>query len=84
MRHGLLQLEGLIEATLTAGILVSAALLVAGLGLAGESALRLGIVLLMLTPVARVVILTVGLLLRRDWRFGLTSLVVLLILASGL
>ena len=84
MRHRLLQLEGLIEATLTAGILVSAALLVAGLGLARESALRLGIVLLMLTPVARVVILTVGLLLRRDWRFGLTSLVVLLILASGL
>jgi hypothetical protein len=84
VRHGLLQLEGLIEATLTAGILVSAALLIAGLGLAGESALRLGIVLLMLTPVARVVILTVGLLLRRDWRFGLTSLVVLLILASGL
>ena len=84
MRHRLLQLEGLIEATLTAGILVSAALLVAGLGLAGESALRLGTVLLMLTPVARVVILTVGLLLRRDWRFGLTSLVVLLILASGL
>jgi len=84
VRHRLLQLEGLIEATLTAGILVSAALLVAGLGLARESALRLGIVLLMLTPVARVVILTVGLLLRRDWRFGLTSLVVLLILASGL
>ena len=79
-----LQLEGIIEATLTAGLLASAGLLVAGLMLSLEPALRLGIVLLMLTPVARVVILTIGLLLRREFRFGLVSLLVLVILASGL
>ena len=79
-----LQLEGIIEATLTAGLLASAGLLVAGLMLSLEAALRLGIVLLMLTPVARVVILTTGLFLRREFRFGLVSLLVLVILASGL
>ena len=46
--------------------------------------LRWGIVLLMLTPVARVAVVTVGLALERDWTFTLVSLFVLAVLAAGI
>ena len=38
----------------------------------------------MLTPVARVAVVTVGLALERDWTFTLVSLFVLAVLASGI
>jgi uncharacterized membrane protein len=46
--------------------------------------LRWGILLLMLTPVARVAVVTVGLAIERDWTFTIVSFVVLAILASGI
>jgi uncharacterized membrane protein len=72
-----------LEAILTAGLAVSATLLLAGLVLGGGSTLRAGIVLLILTPVARVLAVTVGFLYVRDWAFAALSLAVLAVLASS-
>lgn len=77
-------LERAIESALTLGLLVSGALLVSGLATGREGALRWGIIILMLTPVARVLILTVGLLHERDWTFAAVSLFVLSVLAAGI
>jgi uncharacterized membrane protein len=75
--------ERAIEASLTAGLAASALLLLAGLA-GWREGLRLGIVLLLLTPVARVLVVTVGLLLSRDWLFGMVSLFVLAVILSGM
>jgi uncharacterized membrane protein len=80
----LLTLERIIEVALTVGVLVSAALLFAGLALGAPAALRWGIVLLLFTPVARVVVVTIGLLSHKDWLFGFISLFVLAVLFSGM
>ena len=76
--------ERVIEAALAVGLLVSSSLFVVGLALGTSGPLKWGILLLMLTPVARVVILTVGLLHERDFLFGLVSLFVLGVLLSGI
>jgi len=78
------RLDRTIEAVLSTGLLASAALLVAGLSLEQEPLLRLGVMLLLMTPAARVVVVTVGLLLERDWLFALVSLWILAVLASSL
>jgi uncharacterized membrane protein len=78
------RLEDLIELGLKIGLAVSTALLLVGLVLGLDGALRAGIVLLMLTPVGRVVVVTVGLALEGDWLFTLVSLFVLGVLASGI
>lgn len=77
-------LERAVEAALTLGVAASAVLLLVGLVLPHPGALRAGVVLLMCTPVARVVVLTVGLFYEGDRRFGLVSLIVLAILASSI
>lgn len=77
-------LERAVEVALTAGLLVSAGLLLFGLALGSPLVLRLGILLLMLTPVARVVVLTLGLLRRRDYFFGLLSLGILGVLCFSM
>jgi uncharacterized membrane protein len=77
-------LENAIEIALTAGLGLSTVLLVAGLLLGATWPLRWGIILLMLTPVARVTVVTVGLAIERDWTFTLVSLFVLAVLASGI
>jgi uncharacterized membrane protein len=59
-------------------------LLVGGLFLGSAAPLRWGIILLMLTPVARVVTLTLGLALQRDWLFVLVSLWVLGVMLTGI
>ena len=74
-------LDRTVEVALTAGLLLSASLLGCGLLLGREPWLRTGVILLMLTPVARVVIVTVGLLLQRDWLFTAVSLWILAVLA---
>jgi len=74
----------LIEIALTVGLLASTALFVVGLALGSGGLLKWGILLLMLTPVARVVILTAGLFRERDTLFGLVSLFVLGVLLSGI
>jgi uncharacterized membrane protein len=50
----------------------------------GVALLSLGVVLLMLTPLLRVVVLAAGWSLRRDWRFALVALSVLSLLAISL
>ena len=84
MKDPSFRLERAIEAALSGGVLVSGLLLLAGLTASSPALLRSGIVLLMLTPVARVLVMTVGLFHERDFLFGALSLWILLVLASGL
>jgi uncharacterized membrane protein len=77
-------LEDAIEKALKVGLALSTGLLLAGLILDVAGFLRWGILLLMLTPVARVAVVTVGLAIERDWTFTIVSFVVLAILASGI
>jgi uncharacterized membrane protein len=78
------QLEDTIEVALKLGLAVSTVLLLFGLGASSTTALRWGILLLMLTPVARVAVVTVGLAIERDWTFAVVSFFVLAVLASGI
>jgi uncharacterized membrane protein len=75
--------ERSVEWVLGVGVAVSGALLIVGLILEGEALLEAGVVLLMITPGARVLVLTVGLLWEGDRRFGFVSLGVLAILVFG-
>jgi uncharacterized membrane protein len=81
---GSLRLERAVEVTLATGLGLSATLLVLGLVLGRQDVLRWGMILLMLTPVARVVVVTVGFLWRREVLFGLVSLWILGILAMSM
>lgn len=78
------RIESGIELVLTVGLLASTALFVVGLAARSSGLLKWGILLLMLTPVARVVVLTFGLFRQRDVAFGLVSLFVLGVLLSGI
>jgi uncharacterized membrane protein len=71
------RLDRTIEAVLSAGLLISASLLVGGLALGSQPALHWGALLLMMTPVARVVVVTIALALERDWLFAAVSLWIL-------
>jgi len=77
-------LEGATESVLTGGLVLSGALLLGGLLTGAPAALRVGVIILMLTPVARVLVLTVGLLQEHDWLFAAISFFVLAVLASGI
>jgi len=77
-------LDRVVEIVLTTGLLLSSILLLLGLVRGQASALTAGILLLMLTPLARVVVVTVGLLKRRDWFFASASLWILGVLLSSL
>jgi uncharacterized membrane protein len=72
-----------LEAVLIVGLLISATLLAGGVLLGSGSLLRAGTVLLILTPVARVVAVTIGFVHAREWDFALISLAVLGVLASS-
>ena len=50
----------------------------------GTAILQLGLLVLMLTPVARVVVLAVGWLVDREWRFALVALFVFALLMTSL
>lgn len=50
----------------------------------GVAILDLGVLILMLTPVLRVVVLAVGWLASREWRFGLIALTVLALLVTSI
>jgi uncharacterized membrane protein len=76
-------LERAVELALSVGVATSAVLLLTGLFAQSPLVLKAGVLLLMCTPVARVVVLTAGLFLEGDRRFGLVSLVVLAILATS-
>ena len=78
------RLDRAVEVTLTSGLAASGLLLVLGLLLGRQDLMRWGIVLLMLTPVARVVIVTIGLFARREVVFGGISLWILVVLMTSL
>lgn len=77
-------LDRTIEVVLMGGLLIAAALLVSGLALDRDAVLKWGILVLMMTPVARVVVVTIGMLRERDWLFAAISLWILFVLASSL
>jgi uncharacterized membrane protein len=72
-----------VEVALTAGVAVSGLLLVAGLVLGSATPLWWGVLLLIVTPLVRVVVVTVGLVLDHDWLFAGVSLFVLGVLLSS-
>lgn len=76
-------LEGRIELALKAGLALSTALLVAGLAFGAARPLRWGLLLLMFTPVVRVLVVTTAMAVRRDWVFALISLFVLAVLVGS-
>jgi uncharacterized membrane protein len=82
--NGAASLDRAVEGVLTLGLMIGALLLLMGLGLGQLPPLRWGIVTLMLTPVARVVVVTIGMFLRRDLVFGFLSLGILLVLATSI
>lgn len=73
-----------LELALGAGVALSGVLLFAGLALDHVELMRVGLLLLLFTPVARVVVLTVGLFHQKDWGFALVSLWILLVLLSSI
>ena len=83
MNERLLALERAVEAVLTSGLALATALLLYGLARSHAPTLRAGIVILMFTPVARVLLVTVGLFKERDLLFASISAFVLAVLASS-
>lgn len=77
------RLERVIEVALTVGLVLSGFLLVAGLVLGSMTPLWWGVLLLILTPVVRVVVVAVGLVLDHDWLFASVSLFVLGVLLAS-
>jgi uncharacterized membrane protein len=77
------RLDRVVEVVLTAGLAISALLLLAGLQAARHDLLWWGMLALLLTPVARVVVVTIGFFDRRDWTFALVSLWILGVLCSS-
>jgi uncharacterized membrane protein len=77
-------LERTIEVVLMGGLLASAGLLSVGLLLGRAVLLKWGILVLMATPVARAVVVTIGLLRERDWLFAAVSLWILSVLGSSI
>ena len=83
MNENASSLDKTIEVVLTLGLAGSALLLVLGLTLGRPHLLQAGILLLMLTPVARVVVVTVGLFHEGDKLFGFVSLGILMVLITS-
>jgi uncharacterized membrane protein len=71
------RLERVIEVALTGGVLLSAVLLVSGLAIGSTTPLWWGVLILILTPLVRVMVVAVGLVLAHDWLFASISLFVL-------
>jgi uncharacterized membrane protein len=76
-------LERIVEVALTAGVAVSGLLLVAGLLAGSTTPMWWGVLLLIATPVLRVLVVTIGLVLDHDWLFVGVSLFVLGVLLSS-
>ena len=71
------RLDRVVEVVLTAGLGVSALLLLFGLLARNHGLLWGGVLVLLLTPVARVIVVTIGFLDRGDWVFTAVSLWIL-------
>jgi uncharacterized membrane protein len=89
MKAGDTQLEIVIGRLLRIGVVLSTACLTVGLGLAflrpdaPTLLLRLGILLLILTPAARVLLSTIEYVIARDWTFAALTSIVLVELVIG-
>jgi len=82
------RLEDLLGRVLVTGVVASAAILAIGLivELAGANAhpvLRVGLILLMATPILRVAVSLVEYLRMRDWFFSATTAAVLIVLLTS-
>jgi len=83
------RLERLIGVVLRGGVLASSACLIVGLllslaGAGGASVLlNIGIVVLLATPVSRVIISTIEYIIERDWTFATLTFIVLLELVAS-
>ena len=83
------RLERLIGIVLRGGVMASSGCLIAGLllslaGVGGASALlNVGIVVLLATPVSRVIISTIEYIIERDWTFATLTFIVLLELVAS-
>lgn len=86
------RLQTIVGRVLRAGAILSTALMALGLVLTVTSSpsawsdppLRMGLVILMATPVANVVVSGLEYLVERDWKFVLLTAIVLLILIGSL
>ncbi len=86
------RMEKLLGRVLGAGLAVSVVVLAAGLALtlagtapaAADRILRIGLIILMATPVARVVAATLEYAMERDWAFLAITLSVLAVLFASL
>jgi len=85
-----MKLERLIGIVLRAGVVISSTCLAIGLllylatgGALGVLLLNAGVVVLLATPLARVVVSTVQYVSQRDWRFALLTFIVLLELVAS-
>jgi uncharacterized membrane protein len=77
------RLDLTIETVLVGGLLVSAASLLAGLLLDSSAALRWGMMLLMATPAARVLVVLAAFVAQRDWLFAAVSFWITAVLLSS-
>jgi uncharacterized membrane protein len=73
-----------VEVVLMIGLTVSCLLLTGGLAVGRFAPQRWGIIVLMATPVLRLLVVTVGLARERDWIFAAVSLWILGVLGSSL
>jgi uncharacterized membrane protein len=86
------RMEQLLGRVLSVGLAVSVAVLAVGLALslagaapaAADRILRVGLMILMATPVARVVAATLEYAVERDWAFLAITLLVLAVLCASL
>jgi uncharacterized membrane protein len=85
-----MKLERLIGIVLRAGVVISSTCLAVGLllylatgGALAAALLNAGIVVLLATPLARVVVSTVEYISQRDWRFATLTFIVLLELVAS-
>jgi uncharacterized membrane protein len=89
MKPGDTQLEIVIGRLLRVGVVLSTACLTVGLALAflrpdgSPLLLRIGILLLIGTPAARVLLSTIEYIIARDWTFAALTSIVLLELVGG-
>jgi len=78
------RIERILGTLLRAGVILAAAVVVAGGFLSSAGIIQLGLLLLIATPVARVVFSIVVFALQRDWLYVGITLAVLAVLAYGL
>lgn len=78
------RMELILSTLLRAGVILAAGVVIAGVALSRPPVIQWGLILLIATPVARVVLSVVSFAIERDWLYVSITLVVLAVLAYGL